>query len=287
MSSPEPSSRRGEVFDAVAEAYDDVRRGYPGELVDEALAQGGLATGSRVVEVGCGTGKLTELLAARGLEVDAVDPGARMIEVARRRVHESSLVRFHHGRFEEVGLPEGAYDAVFSATAFHWIDPTVGWHKVARLLRPGGLLALMAHGNVADEGSAELESGFRTLWTTYLPQEKPWPPLLDTDALLAGARERSGNVSEVWDWFLHGRHALAVPEAADLFGAAAVTIQTETVEEDADHAIALLGTTSSYLRIDPERRGSFEDDVRSLYDRLGGTASFPLLTVLVTAARRG
>jgi hypothetical protein len=60
----------------------------------------------------------------------------------------------------------------------------------------------------------------------------------------------------------------------------------ETVEETAEQGLALLRTTSSYLSIPPERRPSFEDDVRQLFDRNGGTIRFPLLTILVTALRR-
>src|SRR4029077_15228800 len=116
-----PNLRLGEVFDSVAEAYDDVRRGYPTALVDAALTRGALAAGARVVEVGCGTGKLTQALVARGLRVDAVDPGARMIEVARRRVGRSPLVRFHVARFEDVAFGRAPFDAVVSATAFHWV----------------------------------------------------------------------------------------------------------------------------------------------------------------------
>nr|MBA2332919.1 class I SAM-dependent methyltransferase [Actinomycetota bacterium] len=136
MPTAEPDRRRGEVFDDVAQAYDDVRSGYPAALVDAALEQGGLTAGSPVVEVGCGTGKLTELLVERGLCVEAVDPGPRMIDVARRRVAGSRLARFHVSRFEDVELPAGSFEAVFSATAFHWVDPAVGWREAARLLLP-------------------------------------------------------------------------------------------------------------------------------------------------------
>jgi 2-polyprenyl-3-methyl-5-hydroxy-6-metoxy-1,4-benzoquinol methylase len=126
----------------VAEDYDRVRPGYPALLIDAACAIGSLSPGSRVVEVGCGTGKLTGALVERGLRVEAVDPGRDLIEVARRRVGRSSA-RFHIARFEDAQLPDGAFDAVFSATAFHWVDPAVGWSKAAHLLRPGGVMALL------------------------------------------------------------------------------------------------------------------------------------------------
>ena len=107
MASAETDRPLGEVFDSVAEDYDLVRQGYPAVLVEAAIVRGGLTNGSRVLEVGCGTGKLTESLAAHQLNVDAVDPGPRMIEQAKRRVGVSGDVRFHVGRFEDVAFPEG------------------------------------------------------------------------------------------------------------------------------------------------------------------------------------
>jgi SAM-dependent methyltransferase len=285
--SAEPSHRRGEVFDSVAQAYDDVRRGYPATLVDAALTRGALRAGSRVVEVGCGTGKLTESLVARGLRVDAVDPGARMIDVARRRVGGSPLVQFHVARFEDVAFDGGSFDAIFSATAFHWVDPTLGWRKAASLLEPGRLLALLTYRTVADEGSADLEAGFRDLWARYVPDDRTWPPPRDAETLLADARQRRGNVSEVWDNLLDERHDLAVPEAAELFENSLVLADIEFIEETADQSIALVRTTSSYFGIDPMLRPSFEAGIRELFEWHGGTARVPVMTVLVTAVRTG
>ena len=177
----------GEVFDSVAEDYDMFRRGYPATLVDAAIKRGSLVNGSRVLEVGCGTGKLTELLAARQLIVDAVDPGPRMIEQAKRRVGGRSDVRFHVGRFEDVALPEKAFDAVFSATAFHWVDPLIGWAKTASHLRSGGLLALLSHLIVQDERSAVADKGFRELLREHAPTvAQAHPPTRDLDAILEG-----------------------------------------------------------------------------------------------------
>jgi len=88
-----------QVFDQVAEAYDEVRPGYPSALVDLAVERGGLGAGSRVLEVGSGTGKLTESLVEHGLTVDAVEPGQNMIAAARKRVGDTGSVTFHVGRF--------------------------------------------------------------------------------------------------------------------------------------------------------------------------------------------
>jgi ubiquinone/menaquinone biosynthesis C-methylase UbiE len=178
------------VFDQVAEAYDEVRPGYPSALVDVAVERGGLAAGSRVLEVACGTGKLTELLVARQLLVDAVDPGPNMIAAAQRRLGATDAVRFHVGRFEDVSLPEQAFDAVFSATAFHWVDPDVAWAKAASHLVPGGLLALLAYLTVRDEHSTEIEDGLVAVLRKHAPDlAEGWRPARELDAILAGVRE--------------------------------------------------------------------------------------------------
>ena len=286
MDSPAPLRSFGQVFDDVAEAYDAARPGYPPELVDAALARGGIAEGARVVEVGCGTGKLTELLAARGLEVDAVDPGPNMIEAARRRVGDAAHVRYHVARFEEADLPAGAYAALFSATAFHWVEPAVGWRKAAALLEPGGVLALLLHCGVRDEQSDELEAEFRATLRRYAPEvEATLPSSRALQELLAGADARRANASAVWDWLMAERHELEVPEAADLFADVEVTAQAERVEQTADEIVARFRTTSLYFRIDPSRRDAFEADDRRSIERRGGSLTGSRAAILMTARR--
>ena len=74
-------------------------------------------------------------------------------------------------------FPEASFEAAFSATAFHWLDARVSWQKVARCLRPAGLLALLTHSTLHDERSAEDEAAFRALLRRYAPAlaERPRP----------------------------------------------------------------------------------------------------------------
>ena len=276
----------GQVFDSVAEEYDAARPGYSPELVDAALLRGGLGAGARVVEVGCGTGKLTELLAARGLEVDAVDPGPNMIKAARRRVGDAANVRFHVARFEDVDLPSGAYAALFSAAAFHWVEPAVGWRKAASLLEPGGVLALLGHTGVRDEQSDELEAEFRETLRRHAPEiaeTLPWTR--DLEELPAGAEARCANASAVWDWLMAEAHELAVPDAAGMFADVEVTTRVERVERTADEIAARFRTTSLYFRIDPSRRAAFEEDDRKSIERRGGSLTGSRAAILMTAKR--
>ena len=278
-----PIRQYGQVFDAVAENYDAFRSGYPAKLIDLALERGGLRPGSRVVEVGSGTGKLTEALVGRGLVVDAVEPGANMIAAARRRVGEDAAVTFHRGRFEDVDLPEGTFDAVFSGTAFHWIDPHVGWTKAASVLKPRGMLGLLLLTGIREPHTAAYEDELIEVLEKYAPG-------LDRHAsrelavMLAGVGERSGNVSAVWDWLMSdGRHGLSVPDAEGLFDDVEVATDLREDERTADQIMSLFKTTSMWFRIDPDKRDALEADDRAVIANHGGVIRSTLATFLMTA----
>ena len=286
VADPEELRQFGQVFNDVAEAYDEVRPGYPDELVDLAVERGRLEPGSCVLEIGCGTGKLTELLAARGLDVDAVDPGANMIEAARKRVGDAANVRFRVGRFEDIELPTNAYAAVFSATAFHWVDPAVAWRKSASHLVPGGLLALLMHRGVHDKSNDELDAEFRALIRKYAPDlAETLSPNRDLESILAGAEERRGNASEAWDWLMGERRGLAVPEAADLFTDVQIVTEIEDIELTADKIMAHFKTTSLYFQIPEDHRAAFEAEDRRNIARRGGIVRFRHAAALMTARR--
>ena len=261
---------RGLVFDRVAAEYDRVRPGYPAELIDAALAG---AEVRRVLEVGCGTGQLTEALAARGLEVEAVEPGANLAALARRRVPE---LRIRAGRFEDVALPQAGYDAVFSATAFHWVDTSLGWAKAAAVLRPRGRLALLAHVYVSD---AEVRPAQIALSKAY---GEDWSFPTDEEVLAAALTARH-NISEVWKAFTW---ADASPRAAELFGEARIEARLLRYELDAHAFLALQRTTSTHLTLPPDRLEAVEQAILGLVDSLGGRYPIRRLAVLAVAERR-
>jgi ubiquinone/menaquinone biosynthesis C-methylase UbiE len=272
---PSVTDRRGLVFDRVADEYDRIRSSYPPELVDEACSLAGLRPGSHVLEIGCGTGKLTRLLVERELRVDAVDPGPAMVEIARRSVSPQS-VSFHVGRFEEIALPPRSFDAAFSATAFHWVDPAIGWRKVAGLLRPGGVLALIAHVG----GGTEIDREFLAAWREVVPEAARWETR-DAATLREGAEARRANVSEVWGWLT--QHELARPEAASLFEDVRITGVAVEQEQSLEAALALTRTTSRYLELEDDRRLRLEQRLTDAIMRAGGTIRSKGQATLVTA----
>ena len=123
-------------FGAVADQYDRVRPGYPEGAVEWMLPAGA----RRVVDLGAGTGKLTRLLAARGLRVTAVEPDAGMRAVLAAA---SPDVDVRAGSGEAMPLGDGEEDAVLVAQAWHWMDAGEAAREAARVLRPGGRLCLV------------------------------------------------------------------------------------------------------------------------------------------------
>jgi ubiquinone/menaquinone biosynthesis C-methylase UbiE len=161
--------QRRVLFDGVAGRYDATRPGYPAEITGAVVANAAIGPGAAVLEIGCGTGQLTRQLAGRALSLTAIDIGAAMVQAARRTVADATA-RFEVCSFEDfAGV--GPFELIVSATAFHWVDPGVGLAKAARLLRPGGWLALLTTGERYPE---PLQAKLRELWISYSRQDGTW-----------------------------------------------------------------------------------------------------------------
>jgi SAM-dependent methyltransferase len=136
-------TRPADSFNEVAALYDRARPPYPRALADDIFALTGLQPGGQVLEIGCGPGLFTLPLAARGVRITALEPGADLAAIARTKLaaHPDAVVV--ESRFEDYDLPQQRFDLVVSATAFHWVDPSIRVTKAAAALKPGGYLAII------------------------------------------------------------------------------------------------------------------------------------------------
>jgi SAM-dependent methyltransferase len=159
------------TFDQDAELYDRARPGYPEAVFADLASITGIGPGSRVLEVGCGTGKATAQLARYGCRVTGVELGPSMAAVARRNLRDFPGVEIVTADFEQWPLPAEPYDVVVSASAFHWIDLAVRLRKTAQALRPGGWLAVVEVHHVTD-GHEEL---FAQVHACYERFPSAWP----------------------------------------------------------------------------------------------------------------
>ena len=165
-----------DTFEAVAAAYDAARHGYPDGLFDDLVALAGLGPGSRVLELGCGSGQATVGFAARGCAVLGVEPGAELVRLARQRFATVPNVEFTIGSFEAWPLEAQAFDLVAAAQSWHWIDPAIAFGKAAAALRPGGHLAVFGHTPMPNESYLALVEPIYRRWAPelYGPPDEAW-----------------------------------------------------------------------------------------------------------------
>src|SRR6478735_3489575 len=124
---------RATSFGGWADEYDVWRPTYPRVAVEWLVPPGG----ARVVEVGAGTGKLTDRLLEHGVELEVVEPDERMLGIIRQR-HPG--LRTHATGVSSLPLGDASVDAVVVADAWHWFPKEDAAAEVTRVLRPNGWL---------------------------------------------------------------------------------------------------------------------------------------------------
>ena len=133
------------VFNRMASFY-PARPAYPAELLD-ALAELAGPPGSLIGDLGAGVGHLALPLAERGYEVTAIEPAQAMLDQLRAAATERGLVlRALHAAAEALPLEPASLDLVVIADALHFLDTELTAQQIARVLVPGGALALVTCG---------------------------------------------------------------------------------------------------------------------------------------------
>jgi SAM-dependent methyltransferase len=261
----------GRVFNEVPELYDRVRPRYPDELFADLATITGLDETSSVLEVGCGTGQATRSLAALGCSVTAVEPGAGMAALARQRIAAFRNVDVEKSTFEEWDDRGRRFDVLVAASAWHWVDPSVGWRRAHDVLCPGGWMALLGNVVVRRPGEPEVYAETADLHERYSPGNPDWghPPLED-------------DVRETDDgWGL-------ADGPGSLFGPAIVRWYPTVQWFDADGFADLLRSTSPYRRLDRDVREPLLDAIADrIRTRMDDRASRRYLSVLRVGQRAG
>jgi SAM-dependent methyltransferase len=131
-------------FTGLADCYAKYRPSYAPAAIDCLVRECGLSSGSTVVDVGCGTGISTRLLAERGLRVIGVDPNLDMLNTAKETTFSSPVpIDYRHGKAEATGLDPSIARAVTAFQAFHWFKGEAALAEFHRVLEPNGWLALV------------------------------------------------------------------------------------------------------------------------------------------------
>jgi SAM-dependent methyltransferase len=180
-----PESRS---FELVADVYERARPGYPQEAIDWIAAKLGLGSGTTVLDLGAGTGKLTRALAETGAHVIAVEPGNAMRGELERALPDVEALR---GAAEDIPLPDESVDCIAVGQAFHWFRHDEAIPELHRVLRPGGGVALVWN---ARDPHNPLQKEISELIAPFFPPGRPdseeWPLPLRESELFGPLEER-------------------------------------------------------------------------------------------------
>ncbi len=281
-------SRRAS-FDKVAALYDAARPTYPPEIFAVMESRLGGDTPARILEIGCGSGQATRDLLARGHAVHAVEPGENLARLARAKLAGFAGVTIDVTTFEAADLESRAYDVVFAAFAWHWVDASIGYAKAAEVLRPGGLLTLVSNAYARGGTQQLIAEQVREIYARDAPEMMPRiPPTIDD---IRATVQVEGDVAALWqrvDRQTSDRLLKEPPDVGALFAPPEVFLCPWTATMDGDAYVDLIASGSTYLQRHPDgRRTPVLDAIRDLVDdELGGTVTKEFVAVMATAARR-
>jgi SAM-dependent methyltransferase len=165
------------TFNQAAELYNEIRPRYPEALFDSLERAASLPTKARLLEIGPGTGQATKPLAERGYNITAIELGAELVAVARHELRQYTNVQILTGTFEDIALPNNAFDLVFAATAFHWIKPGARFQKPYAILKPNGHLAIIHTNHVSDGQSDAFFKMSQPIYNRYFENTGKPPKL--------------------------------------------------------------------------------------------------------------
>jgi SAM-dependent methyltransferase len=265
MTEPQFAAEQRLAFGRVAELYHEARPSYPPAAIDAVLDFGSLAPGDRVLDVGAGTGKLTALLAARGLEVLALEPSAEMARVARASCADDERVRVVESEFES-WTPDEPRSAVLSAQAWHWLDPARRCGLAHAALSPGGALA--AIWSFPDWDRCPLRDPLRDAYRRAAPEVAADFPMHPASAptRLAG------------DWDAEIAAAVGFTEPA-------TRIHRWSERYPAPAYTRLLSTHQDHILMGDDRRQALLAGVSAVIEAHGGVLELPLTTFICLARR--
>jgi SAM-dependent methyltransferase len=260
-----------QVFNEVPELYDRIRPTYPDGLFADLVTVTGMDERCSVLEVGCGTGQATRSLAGLGCSVTAVELGAGMAALARRRLATFPNVVIETSSFEEWVDAGRRFDVLVAAASWHWVDPSIGWHRAHNVLRPRGWVALIGNVVVRRPGEPEVYLETADLHERFAPGNPDWgdPP----------TEEEVRATDEGWG---------LVEDPAGLFGPTVVGWYPIVQCFDGDGFADLLRSTSLYRRLDRDvREGLLDAIAERIRTRMGNRATRRYLSVLRVGQRAG
>ena len=253
------------LFDEIGELYDRARPRYPEALFDDLLRESGVGPESFLLEIGCGTGLATVPVAARGHFLLGLEPAPRLVAMLWQKLAAYPAATILESTFEAWEGRPRLFDLVYSAQAFHWIDPAIRWQKAAEQLRPGGMLGLFGRDyRLVDPG---LASALDEIYAAQAPSATP---------------------TSKTSWYAVDGPLPGEIDASGLFDPVRVVSYAERARHSPEAYRALLASFSDHQRLAEPARERLLDTVAETIRRFGGQIEVVLdVNLFLTRRREG
>jgi SAM-dependent methyltransferase len=244
-------------FDSIASIYDRTRPGYPQEVYALARSLGVLSPESHVLEIGAGQGIATqEITEYFQCFVQAIEPGRQFCDLMKEKFSANRKVSISNCSFEEFSS-ETLYDAIFAATSFHWVSPTVKFSKTSQLLENDGILVL--YWNSYSLADHDLNRLVQEVYKEHFPD-----------------RDYSKSIYEIQEDKIRNRQNEV--SASDLFHSVQSKRFLSTSSLSIEKYIDLLRTFSENAILDKSVSGRFYKDMESCLTKNASLIDVAVLT---------
>lgn len=255
--------KESEMFDRTADYYDTFRPSYPMEIVDKIISTTNIDDNSKLLEIGSGSGKATELFAGKNLNIYCVEPGENLVRNGRNKFSKFNNIKFEVARFEELDLTPEQYDVIFSAQAFHWIPQPIGYEKCAYTLKDNGYLAL--------------------LWNMYITYDN------DLDNQLIEISNKYGGFADFLSVDGCEKRINSIVtgiENCGYFNSPMIHRVLWSQTYNAEQYFGFVQTGNSFVQKSEEEKLNAYNDIKKLADKFGGVINRPYLCVLYLASKK-
>jgi SAM-dependent methyltransferase len=243
------------VFNEIISDYAIARPGYPNELFFDIVEYSKLKPDAKILEIGAGPGQATDYFVKKGCSVTSLEIGNEQVQYLLEKYLDYHNFKAICSSFEEYDSLDETYELVFSATAFHWIEPVIGYPKAYKLLKRNGTLAVFWHLSSIVKHQTELNNELCKIFHKYAPELDTFLSIDEGEAL----------------------HELRISQIQtnNLFDKPKTKIYTWNDEYTTERYAKLLNSYSDMHEIDDDKCKAVLNSVAEYIDSKGGKIVVP------------
>lgn len=235
------------TFDSAALDYDRSRPAYIQEIYEDIFQYEPIDADSHVLEIGLGTGKASRPLLDTRCHLIGIEPGAQLADLARHRYQAYNNFSLLNQTLQDFVSPDGVFDLIYAATAFHWIPEAYGYKRVFDLLKPGGAFARFAYHAGPDQGRKALTDEIQELYRQSMRLDRQPAEFSDADAQKLAEKALAYGFAEI-------KHSL----------------YHTTKDFTEDEYMALLRTYPDHMKMEASDRKKLFEGIHAAINRHGG-----------------